>query len=97
MINDAGRAKVMHLFEDNLRRILVMPPFPPVERVTLWRESPHRTLGHLTACQAAWLPLMRCIREGSPTGSIEIRPDPLFTKLGFAKMPLGGASGTVCQ
>lgn len=52
--------------------------------VQFWRESSHRSLGHLTACQAAWLPLMMQIRAGETNGSISINPDPLFTKLGLA-------------
>jgi hypothetical protein len=83
-VTDATWERIIQLFESNERRLAEMPSSEPVSRVTYWRESPHRTLGHLTACQAAWLPIMRQLLEGAEKGSVPIRPDPLFTKLGLA-------------
>ena len=70
-------------FEENLDCLVKMEPALPDSSAKLCRESAHRTLGHLTACQSAWLPLMQQLSEGKPTGSIPINPDPLFRKLGY--------------
>lgn len=82
-MTDLAWQNVLALLETNEQRILKMTAAGPVCRVSFWRESPHRTLGHLTACQAAWLPLMRALSDGAWTSAVPIRPDPLFTKLGF--------------
>ena len=82
MTDDRWRI-VLDLFDENERRIIALKPMPPVARAKFWRESAHGTLGHLTACQAAWLPLLRMIRDGEKKGAVAIRPDPLYTRLGF--------------
>ncbi len=86
-MTEATWAKILLLFDENHERIQGMEPAPVVRSVKFWRESQHRTIGHLTACQAAWLPIMRALREGSAKAVVPIRPDPLFTKLGFGALP----------
>ena len=53
-----------------------MQPHDPMPNAKYCRESPHRTLGHLTACQIAWLPLLKQIQRGDPKGSLS-NHDPL--------------------
>jgi uncharacterized damage-inducible protein DinB len=79
--------RVLFLFEKNQEAILDMEPGEPALTAKYCRESAHRTLGHLTACQAAWLSLMRQLRDGAASGSVPIHPDPLFRKLGFGTTP----------
>jgi hypothetical protein len=83
-MTEATWKRMLVLFEENERRFADMAPAPAMPKAKLCRESSHRTLGHLTACQAAWLPLMQQLRAGEPRGSVPINPDPLFTKLGFS-------------
>jgi hypothetical protein len=67
-----------------LKRVV---PAEPMPRAHLCIESLHRTLGHLTSCQAAWIPILRAIAEGKSETAIPIHPNPLFSKLGFATTP----------
>ncbi len=60
-----------------------MQAHDPMPVAKFCRESPHRTLGHLTACQIAWLPLLKQIQSGDPKGSIPIHPYTLFENQGF--------------
>ena len=76
-------ASLLVLFAANEKRLCNLEPTEPIFSARFWRESAHGTLGHLTACQSAWLPLLRMIRDGQKKGKVEIRPDPLYTKLGF--------------
>lgn len=61
-----------------------MQPHDPMPVAKFCRESPHRTLGHLTACQIAWLPLLKQIQSGDPKGSIPIHPYTLFENQRFS-------------
>lgn len=74
---------LLTLLDENEERIKNLPVAQPIPKAQLCRESAHLTLGHLTSCQAAWLPLMRFIRDGQTKGRVAIRPNPLYTKLGF--------------
>jgi hypothetical protein len=60
-----------------------MQPHDPMPDARFCRESPHRTLGHLTACQIAWLPLLKQIQSGDSNGSIPIHPYTLFDNQNF--------------
>lgn len=82
-MSEAEWQRVLSLFEDHERRIKKMEMALPVRAAKFWRESAHGTLGHLTACQAAWLPLLKMMEEGLIKGSVAIRPDSLYTKLDF--------------
>ena len=75
--------KILHLFDENERIIKQMSSLEPSPEAKVCVESAHFMLGHLTSAQAAWLPLMRALRNGKTKGSIPINPNPLFTKLGF--------------
>lgn len=79
----------LQLLEQNLEQLQGMEPAPAAPKAKFCRESAHRTLGHLTACQAAWLPIMRHLRNGDPRARIPINPDPLFRKRGFSTTPWG--------
>jgi len=85
-LNDSAWTTTQRRFEETERRLRAFPPAEPMPSAKLCRESAHRTLGHLTACQAAWLPLMRQIKDGASQGAIPINPDPLFRKLGFSQL-----------
>jgi hypothetical protein len=61
-----------------------MQPHDPMPEAKFCRESPHRTLGHLTACQIAWFPLLKQIQEGDSRGSIPIHPYTLFENQRFS-------------
>ena len=61
-----------------------MQPHDPMPNAKYCRESPHRTLGHLTACQIAWLPLLKQIQSCDPKGSIPIHPYTLFENRRFS-------------
>jgi hypothetical protein len=86
-MTEATWKKTLLLLEENERRLASMRPSDPIPTAKFWRESAHGTLGHLTACQSAWLPYMRQIQHGATKGSIPIRPDPLYRKAGFATKP----------
>ena len=75
--------RLLLLFDENERVITGMKPSEPAPSAKFCGDSAHRTLGHLTACQSAWLPLMSALRSGESKGSIPINPDPLFRKLGY--------------
>jgi hypothetical protein len=79
--------EVLAAFDDNEARILAQEPAEPMPEAEFCRQSPHRTLGHLTACQVAWLPLMRKIRDEAPMGNVAVHPLRLFEQLGYATMP----------
>ncbi|MEI7985511.1 MAG: hypothetical protein WCI55_07765 [Armatimonadota bacterium] len=64
-----------------------MQPHDPMPEARFCRESPHRTLGHLTACQIAWFPLLKQIQKGDSKGSIPIHPYTLFENQGFGTAP----------
>ena len=61
-----------------------MQPHDPMPNAKYCRESPHRTIGHLTACQIAWLPLLKQIEKGDSKGSIPIHPYTLFDDQNFS-------------
>lgn len=82
-MSEAEWQRIVSLFEENERRIKQLKPAVANSAAKFWRESAHGTLGHLTACQAAWLPILKMMEEGLAKGSVAIRPDPLYTKLGF--------------
>jgi len=84
-MTQAAWEELLTLFDENEKRILKLAPTGPISNAKFWRDSAHGTLGHLTACQAAWLPLMVMLEQGLAKGSVAIRPDPLYTKLGFAR------------
>jgi hypothetical protein len=86
-MNESSWKKTLPLFDENERRLVAMVPAQPMPTAKWCRESAHRTLGHLTACQAAWIPYLRQLREGNTHGSIPINPDPLFRKLGYSTKP----------
>lgn len=86
LITDTTWQRLRELLDSNLVTFAQMDPAEPMPTAKWCRESPHRTLGHLTSCQSAWLPLMRQLRDGAERGSIPINPDPLFLKLGFASL-----------
>jgi hypothetical protein len=86
-MTDAQWEKARRLFEDNQAFLQRMPPADPIPSAVLCRESAHRTLGHLVACQAAWLPIVHAIREGALEVTIPINPDPLYRKSGFNALP----------
>ncbi|HEY3779435.1 MAG TPA: hypothetical protein VGL56_00020 [Fimbriimonadaceae bacterium] len=82
-MNETSWKKTLELFDENERRLSQMAPADPMPSAKFCRESAHRTLGHLTACQTAWIPYIRQLKEGKTRGSIPINPDPLFRKFGF--------------
>ncbi len=86
-MTNASRQRILLLFKENERIIKEMPSLEPSPKARLCSESAHFMLGHLTSAQAAWLPLMRAIRNGKTKGSVPINPNPLFTKLGLQTMP----------
>lgn len=43
-----------------------LPPAPPKPSAKFCKESTHRMLRHLTACQSAWLPIMKGISLAEP-------------------------------
>jgi len=86
-MTDVAWKKTLLILDENEARVRAMPPAEPAPMALWCRESPHRTLGHLTACQAAWLPLMLQIQAGATHGTIVTNPDPLYTKLGFKARP----------
>lgn len=86
-MTEATWRNTVQLLGHNLDRFQRMASEPPAPRAKFCRESPHRTLGHLTACQAAWLPVMRHLRNGDARAVIPINPDPLFRKMHFNVAP----------
>ena len=86
-MTEATWQKELLLFEENQERILKMDPAEPMPSAQWCRDSSHFTLGPLTSCQTAWLPLMVQLLDGKSTGFISINPNPLFTKLRFATTP----------
>jgi len=78
---------VLELFEANERRLVLLGPAEPMPEAEFCRESAHRTLGHLTACQVAWLPLLHRIRDGAASGRVALHPLRLYDHLGFATTP----------
>ena len=82
-MTDETWKKTLALLDENERRIKKLPAADPIPSAELCKDSPHLTLGHLTSCQAAWLVLMRAIRDGKSKASLPLRPNPLYTKLGF--------------
>ena len=73
----------MTLLRENQERFEKMRPADPMPKAQWCRESPHRTLGHLTSCQTAWLPILRAIRDEQVQVVIAIHPNPLFRKMKF--------------
>lgn len=88
-MTESAWANTLLAFEETPRRFSEMKRSAPMPSAKLCRESAHRTLGHLTACQASWIELIRQIRNGAVTGSVRINPDPLFRKLAFDRKPWG--------
>lgn len=86
-MTNASWQKILLLFEKSEEIITGMKPSEPTPKAKLCRESAHYTIGHLTSCQSAWLPLIRALQKGETKGSLPINPNPLFTKLGFEKAP----------
>ena len=84
-MTQAAWEELLSLFDENERRILKLQRGEPVAKATFWRDSAHGTLGHLTACQSAWLPLLKMLDQGLVKGSVAIRPDPLYTKFCFGR------------
>jgi uncharacterized damage-inducible protein DinB len=86
-MTEANWKSTLLQFEENERRLAKMKPAEPMPSAEWCRESVHRTLGHLTACQSAWLPLMQHLRDGKEQASVSIHPNALFAKLGFSIAP----------
>ena len=85
-MSDAAWKKTLLGLEENQSCLIGMEPSEPMPSAKLCRESPHRTLGHLTACQAAWISVMRGLRDGQSRAVVPINPDPLYRKLGFSSL-----------
>src|SRR5689334_12943365 len=77
--------KIQTSFATTLERFDAMRPFPIVEKDALWNESPHLTLGHLTACQIAWLPVLQQIDAGAEKARVKTHPNKLYVDLGFGQ------------
>ena len=73
--------------EENQFALTSMQTHDPMPEAMYCRESPHRTIGHLTACQIAWLPLLKQIQSGDSNGSIPIHPYTLFDDQNFSTTP----------
>ncbi|MBS1724733.1 MAG: DinB family protein [Armatimonadetes bacterium] len=84
MKHKPGWEEILTLFGENERRIRALSPAPAMPGAEFCRQSQHRTLGHLTACQQAWLPLMRRIKEEAPRGAVAVHPLRLYDQLGYA-------------
>jgi hypothetical protein len=52
-----------------------LPPQVPDHSAEFCRQSLHRTLAHLVACQRAWLPLVQAIIDGKTRA--RVKPHPL--------------------
>ena len=85
-MTNASWQRILLLLEENESFIKLMPSLEPSPRAKLCSESAHFMVGHLTSAQAAWLPLMRAIRDGKTKGTVPNNPNPLFTKLGLQTM-----------
>ncbi len=72
------------LLEANLTVIWGLPPAEPMPKAEFCRESVHRMLGHLTACQMAWLPILRALDAGEPHVEAE-HPVKLYKRLKLAE------------
>ena len=79
--------EVLARFEDHERRFREMVPAEPMPEAEYCRESPHRTLGHLTACEISWLPILQAIFNGDPKGRSRMHPNMHFRKEQFAVKP----------
>ena len=86
-MTNASWQKILLLFEESEKVVKGMHPLEPTPEAKVCNESAHFTLGHLTSCQSAWLPLIRALQNGETNGSIPINPNPLFTKLGYERAP----------
>lgn len=86
-MNESTWNKTLRLLDENELRLANMRPGAPIPSAKFWRESAHGTLGHLTACQSAWISYLRLIQDGATKGSIPINPDPYYAKAGFATKP----------
>lgn len=79
--------EVLQRFEDNERSLASLPASEPMPEAQFCRESAHRTLGHLAACQTAWLPVLRAIRQGAVRVPAVEHPHRLFERTGAANAP----------
>lgn len=79
--------EILLRFEEHERLVREMPPAEPMPEAEYCRESPHRTLGHLTACEMCWLQILRAIRDRQPKGRGRMHPNMLFRKEQFGTKP----------
>lgn len=79
-------AEIWSDFKSNLQTITSMPPAEPIPTASFCRESRHLMLGHLTACQAAWLPILRGLNKGSEHVNVE-HPNALYAAKGLGNIP----------
>lgn len=80
---ELGWAEIMSAFERNLEAILGLPNAEPMPEARFCRESLHLMLGHLTACQSAWLPIMSGLARGDDVIEVD-HPVRLYRKTGLA-------------
>lgn len=75
--------QILELFDENERLIGALRHAEPMPSAQFCRESPHRTLGHLTSCQAAWLPLLQALARGDTSRQAPAHPNEMYRRLRY--------------
>lgn len=86
-ITGTNWAEILALLSAHEEFLCELPPYSPTPETLVCRDSWHRTLGHLSACQTTWLQLMQFLLNGTEKGDPECHPWQLYQRNQYAQQP----------